>query len=185
MLFPSQGLDKDVVYTPEPVALDMIDYFKPNGRILDPCKGGGVFLDNLPDGSEWCEITEGKDFLRFNDKIDWIIGNPPYSMFAKWIYHSMSLADNFVYLVPCDKPFISDKMLRTLSEWGGMVHMRVYGPGNRFGFPIGFAVGAIHFQRAYTGGLTFSRWAPKAPNVQPNKALQPTAYSACRASGGG
>ena len=29
----------DVVFTPDWVAKDIVDYFKPTGIILDPCKG--------------------------------------------------------------------------------------------------------------------------------------------------
>ena len=36
----------DVVYTPDWVAKDMVEFFKPSGRILEPCKGDGVFLDD-------------------------------------------------------------------------------------------------------------------------------------------
>ena len=38
----------------------MVEFFKPSGRILEPCKGDGVFLKYLP-SAEWCEIQEGRD----------------------------------------------------------------------------------------------------------------------------
>ena len=38
----------DVVYTPDWVAKDMVDYFNPKGKILEPCSGDGVFLKYLP-----------------------------------------------------------------------------------------------------------------------------------------
>ena len=57
---------KDVVYTPDNVARDMVQFFKPSGRILEPSKGEGVFLKYLP-GADWYEITEGKDFFNYND----------------------------------------------------------------------------------------------------------------------
>lgn len=156
LLFPLEGNPKDVVYTPEWVAIDMIDFFKPTGKILDPCKGNGIFLKHLPPNTEWCEIREGRDFFNYHIKVDWIIGNPPYSMYAKWVYHSMQIAENFAYLFPCDKPFISYKMLRTLKNWGMLKHMRIYGMGTYLNFPVGFAVGAIHFQKGYKGDLSFS-----------------------------
>lgn len=60
MLFDSGTLDKDVVYTPDWCARDIVQHFKPEGRVLEPSKGGGAFLQYLP-GAEWCEITEGRD----------------------------------------------------------------------------------------------------------------------------
>lgn len=39
---------KDVVYTPDWVADDMVSFFQPSGKILEPSKGEGVFLKYLP-----------------------------------------------------------------------------------------------------------------------------------------
>jgi hypothetical protein len=152
---------KDIVYTPDRVAKDMIDFCKPSGRILDPCKGKGVFLKYLSAGTNYCEITEGKDFFDYNDKVDWIISNPPYSGFFPWIYHSMTIADNIVYLLPANKPFISNRLLMLLKDWGEIKHLRLYGTGNKLGFPVGFAIGAFYFKRGYKDGMTFSyyNWA--------------------------
>jgi hypothetical protein len=82
----------DVVYTPDWVARDMVDFFKPSGRILEPCKGDGVFLKYLPPHTEWCEIQEGRDFFKWSEPVDWIVGNPPYAGFGEFIKHSMTIA---------------------------------------------------------------------------------------------
>jgi hypothetical protein len=145
----------DVVYTPDWVARDMVEFFKPSGRILEPCKGDGAFMRYLP-GAEWCEIAEGRDFFAFTEHVDWCFGNPPYRMSGKWIRHSMEIANEFVYLLPCDKPFISYGMLTTMRRWGSLVHIRIYGTGSSLGFPIGYAVGALHFQRDYHGSIGLS-----------------------------
>jgi hypothetical protein len=149
-------MGKDVFYTPEWAVVDMIKFFKPKGEILDPCTGKGIFLKHLPKDSYWCEITEGRDFFDWNKKIDWVVGNPPYSLFAKWIYHSMEIAKNILYLIPCDKPFISMKMLNKMREWGSVKHMRVYGSGGKLNFPIGFAIGAVHICKGYKGSMEIS-----------------------------
>ena len=60
MLYQKKG---DVVFTPDWVAKDIFDFFKPTGVILDPCRGGGAFHKFMPSGSPFCEITDGKDFL--------------------------------------------------------------------------------------------------------------------------
>ena len=60
--------------------------------MLDPCKGEGVFFDNLPDCvKDWCEVTENKDFFEFNEPVDVIIGNPPFSQWKKWLEHTVAL----------------------------------------------------------------------------------------------
>lgn len=146
---------KDVVYTPEWVAADMVSFFKPSGRILEPCKGDGVFLKYMPT-AEYCEIAEKKDFFQWASPVDWVIGNPPYSAFGKWILHAMAISQNVVYLVPCAKPFYSEKLFREMEVWGKIKHMRVYGGGSRLNFPIGFLIGAIHFQKGYFGAMETS-----------------------------
>ena len=62
----NRDMPNDVIYTPKPVALKMIEMcdIKENMTVLDPCRGGGVFFDNLPKcNKDYCEIEEGKDFL--------------------------------------------------------------------------------------------------------------------------
>lgn len=145
--------EKDVVYTPDWVARDMVEFFKPTGRILEPCKGDGVFLRYLPPDTEWCEITEGRDFFAWTEPVDWIIGNPPYIIFADWMRHSMTIANDICYLIPANKPFNSGKMLQEWHDWGRIIHLRYYANGGALGFPIGFAIGAVHFQRGYTGPM--------------------------------
>lgn len=144
----------DVVFTPDAAAKAILDEFNPQGRILDPCKGGGAFYRQLPADSEkyWCEIRDGVDFFKFNEQVDWIISNPPYSTFDDWLAHSFRLADNVVYLIPIGKVFKSMTMLNMIAEYGGIVKMLVM-PGKQAGFHIGFPVAAVHFQRGYTGQI--------------------------------
>ena len=144
---------KDVVYTPDWVARDMVDFFKPSGRILEPCKGDGVFLKYLPKNTEWCEIQEGRDFFKWLQPVDWCFGNPPYKMFNEWFYHSMDISKNIVYALPCNKPFNDFGFIKRLRGWGGIVHMRIYGRGEKLYFPMGYPVSSVHFQRGYTGPM--------------------------------
>jgi hypothetical protein len=143
----------DVVYTPDWVARDMVEFFKPSGRILEPCAGDGVFLKYLPDGTEWCEIEKGRDFFAWNEQVDWIVGNPPYAGFREWNSHSFKISKNIVYLFPVGKLFNSVKGYLEILRYGGIVHMRLYGTGNSIGWDLGFLVGAVHFQRGYTGPM--------------------------------
>ena len=136
----------------------MVSFFNPSGKILEPCKGEGVFLNCLPSGVDFCEIQEGSDFYNYNTSVDWIISNPPYSGFFKWLYHSLEIAQNIVYLLPANKPFISNRLVMLLKSWGEIKHIRFYGVGTKIGFPFGFAIAAFHFQKGNKSGCSFSYW---------------------------
>lgn len=151
-LFDTPEYDADVVMTPEWCARDVVEHFQPTGRVLDPCKGDGAFLKYMP-GADWCEIREGRDFYKWETPVDWIISNPPYNILREWMRHSMTLAENIVYLIPVTKVFNSFAAMQELYEWGGPVEVLVYGTGSRLGFPLGFAVGAVHFRRGYRDGM--------------------------------
>jgi hypothetical protein len=146
----------DVVYTPKEWAKDIVAFFKPEGVCLDPCRGGSAFYDELPEPKLWCEIAEGVDFFKHKQKVDWIISNPPYSTFSKWLDHSLPLADNIVYLIPVNKLLSSLGKLQKVKTFGGIKHIRYYGTGRDAGFPFGFPVGAVYLQRAYDGPIEIS-----------------------------
>jgi len=146
-----EPIKPDVVYTPDKVAKQIIDWIKPSGKCLDPCRGNGAFFRYLPIGSDWCEIRENKDFFDYRNKIDWVIGNPPYSIFEDWLRHSFKIADNVVYIVPTNKIFQRQIIMNMINEFGGIKALLVYGSGNLVGFPFGFSVGTFHFQRRWQG----------------------------------
>ena len=108
----------DKIYTPVETAKDIISKFNLSGKVLDPFKGNGAFYDNLPETVEkdWCEIDLGRDFFDYNEKVDWIISNPPYSIFGPVIEHSMEIADNIVYLIPLNKLTSSFTRVKSFNE---------------------------------------------------------------------
>lgn len=142
----------DIILTPRAIAREVVNHFNPSGRILDPCKGNGAFADEMP-GCEWCEIREGRDFYDWKEPVDWIVSNPPYSIFSPFLRHSMTVAENIVYLVPVNKCFNSYQMMRDVWTWGGIVEIWTieYGRNPLLGFPIGFCVGAVHYRRGWRG----------------------------------
>ena len=92
----------DCIYTPKPLADLAISYCNilPTDIVLDPCSGGGVFFDNLPDcDKRWCEIEKDKDFFEFTEKVDWVVGNPPFSIWNKWLKHTVEICDKFCYII--------------------------------------------------------------------------------------
>lgn len=150
----------DVVYTPDWAAGDMVRHFSPTGVVLDPCRGKGAFHGLLPPESPWCEITDGRDFFDWSEPVDWVIGNPPYSLTRNWFRHSYEIATNLVYLIPLRNLFSGYGFIRELCEYGGIVEIRLYGTGGRLGFPMGNAVGAVHARRAFHGATTISFFDP-------------------------
>jgi len=127
----------DAVMTPEWAAKDMVEWFKPTGRILEPCKGFGAILTQLPDHAEWCEITQGRDFFDWHEKVDWIISNPPYSGFREWMEHSYEVADNIVYLCPLNKFFNAYGQIEACRKHGWVKHIRKLWNRNETQIPNG------------------------------------------------
>ena len=105
-LWEKPVLPSDIVYTPTYVSEHIVKWLNPKGKCLDPCKGDGAFYNYLPpDNRDYCEIREGKDFFSYNKKVDWVIGNPPYSIFEDFLKKGFEIAENVSYLVPTNKIF--------------------------------------------------------------------------------
>ena len=145
----------DIVLTPDSIAADIVRHFAPSGRMLDPCKGDGAFLKHMP-GADWCECREGRDFFAWYDRVDWIVSNPPYSIFTEWLEHSLKIANDIVYLIPLSKVFNSEARLKQIMQVGGIVETRHYGSGTDCGFPFGFPCGAVHIRLGYIGPMKWS-----------------------------
>lgn len=141
----------DIVYTPTYVSDSIIRFLNPNGKCLDPCKGDGAFYNYLPEGREYCEISEGTDFFLYEGKVDWVIGNPPYSIFEDFLKKGFEISDNVSYLVPTNKIFQRQIIMEMINKYGGIKSIIIYGSGQLIGFPFGFSVGNFHFQKGYKG----------------------------------
>lgn len=144
----------DIVFTPSLIAKKICSLFNINGKVLEPCKGEGIFLKYLPAGTLWCEITEGKNYYDFNDSVDWIVTNPPYSDFNRFLEHSFNLSDNIVLLVPIAKMMKSMGTIKQIFNYGGIVSCYFIG-ASRCGFPFGFPCGVFYLKRDYKGSTTF------------------------------
>ncbi len=140
----------DVVFTPEWLSEKICSMFDISGKVLEPCKGEGAFLKYLPKDTDWCEIAEGRNFYDYDKQVDWIVTNPPYSDFNRFLDHSFSLAENIVLLVPMAKMFKSMGTIGSILEWGGIVSIHVL-PASKAGFPFGFPCGVYYLQKGYKG----------------------------------
>ena len=143
----------DVVFTPDALAEKICSMFSIKGKVLEPCKGEGAFMKYLPKDTEWCEITEGRNFFDYNKKVDWIVTNPPYSDFNRFLAHMLELADNIVLLLPLAKIFKSMGTIKQVLEWGGIAVIRLL-PASQAGFPFGFPCGVFYLKKGWKGDTT-------------------------------
>ena len=90
----------DIVFTPDWLAKLICSMYDIKGKVLEPCKGEGAFLKYLPEDTDWCEITEGKNYYDYNKQVDWVVTNPPYSDFNRFLKHTFNLSKNVLLLVP-------------------------------------------------------------------------------------
>ena len=143
----------DSVQTPIDIAKLIVSAFPPQGTVLEPCRGDGNIYRELPEPKCWCEIIQGKDFFDFSDKVDWIITNPPYSIYDNFLEHCFEVADNVVLLAPIAKAFKSMKIEKMVDEYGGLKTIYFIGSGTMCGFAFGFPTGCLYYQRGYRGKI--------------------------------
>jgi hypothetical protein len=96
--------EADKVYTPDWLAEAIVNHYKPWGKCLEPCAGGGAFVRAMKKYGvasviEY-EIDRGQDFLLApeDEKFDWSISNWPWSIFRKFLQKNMIVASNIVTL---------------------------------------------------------------------------------------
>lgn len=93
----------DIFITPLKLAkynIDMIEYNQ-DDIWYDPFKNNGSYYNQFPnENKKWSEILEDKDFFTFDEKVDIICSNPPYSMIDKILEKSVELKPRIIsYLI--------------------------------------------------------------------------------------
>ncbi len=76
----------DIFITPLGLAKLHIDSIKANKDEIwfDPFRNNGSYYNQFPtENKKWTEILDGKDFFLFNEHIDILCSNPPYSIIDK------------------------------------------------------------------------------------------------------
>jgi len=144
----------DVVMTNPETAKWIVDYFRPQfseyDSFLEPAAGLNAFYNVLPGNKHRTEISDGLDFFDFNEKVNWVITNPPFSIYDDFLIHSFEISDNVVFFCPLNKAFKSKKIDKKIEEYGGLKEVIMMGTGGQHGFPFGFPVGCLHYQKNYT-----------------------------------
>lgn len=156
-LVPSNG--NDIVYTPDELALAIVQHFKPSGRVLEPCAGGGAFVRALGGVCDTFELQEGTDFLQQSGKWDWVVTNPPWSKLRAFLKHSMTVADNVVFLCLVNAFFMRARWGDIESSGFAVKEILVCDQPPKPWPQTGFLLGAVHVQRGFAGPVTISRGA--------------------------
>jgi hypothetical protein len=141
----------DLVYTKPTLAQRLIGYFRPTGRILDPCRGNGAFYDHFPDTRDWCEIRDGRDFLEWNEPVDWLITNPPWSKepYRAISAHAFEIADNVVFLTRLHNAIGTYARHQDWRDCGHGLQEMIVLSWEDAGFPSeGFVLGAFYWHAA-------------------------------------
>lgn len=150
------------MFTPDDLACRIVRHFKPSGSVLEPCRGGGAFeralCGELNIYCDWCEITDGSDFLTAElTHYDYIVTNPPYSKFRAFLNRSMEVADNVVFLANLNV-WMTKCRLREMEAAGfGIVEMLLVDTPPKPWRSSGFQLGATWIRRGWKGGITISR----------------------------
>ena len=90
-------------YTPEKAVKDLLSLipFEENDIALDPASGHNkVWYRCFPCRKDEVEIEEGKDFFKYTSKVDWVVGNPPFRDFVKYLLYAPNIArKGFAFLI--------------------------------------------------------------------------------------
>ena len=159
-LAPKGGNDR--VYTPPDLARAIVEHFNPSGALLEPCAGRMAFVDAMTPFADgpvaFCEIDGGgPDFLTcVVPPSDWIITNPPWSQLRAFLKRSMEVSDNVVFLCLVNAFFMKARM-HDMQEAGFGMKEILFVPTPEKPWPqTGFALGAVHVKRGYSGPVPFS-----------------------------
>lgn len=152
----------DTVFTKSETAQWIVDYFNPQGSILEPSAGKDAFFAKFKNKEKYrCELADGTNFFDWTKKVDWIITNPPYSIYDQFLEHAFKIADNVVFFVPIAKAFKSNKVQEMVANYGGLKELIYMGGGSKHGFAFGFPVGCLHYQKGFVGDCKITNEMPK------------------------
>ena len=153
---------QDLVMTPPELAAAVIGHFadRMTGKVLDPARGQGAFYDRFPTHLErdWCEITEGRDFLDWREPVDWVMTNPPWSRLRDFTRHAMRIASNIVWLAPLTN-LTTKARLRDLDEAGFGIAELVLIDTPKDWPQSGFQLVAAWLRKGHSGGWSVTRLA--------------------------
>ena len=150
---PKNSPDKDLIFTPDDLAEKIVSHFRPYGDCLEPCSGGGAFVQAMKNfgvkSVTSYELSEGRDFLLAPEDIiyDWSISNWPWSKFRPFLQKNLRVASNIVTLTTINHIYALKARLRDIKKAGFFIEdtLLMDTPPE---FPqSGFQLGAIYLTR--------------------------------------
>ena len=144
----AQKNGNDRVMTPIYLAEQIVNHFKPDGKILEPCCGTGNFLKVMR--ADWCEIDKGRDFLEVKGEWNWIITNPPYSKYRVFLNKSFEVADNIVFLQLINAIWYKARLRDMFATNFRIKEILLLDTPKEFP-QFGFQLGCVYFKKNYKG----------------------------------
>ncbi len=148
-------VSNDDVQTPPALARLLVRHFQPGGKVLEPCRGRGNVFRALPLGAMWCEVKCGRDFLEWNESVDWILTNPPWSLMRKFLQHAMRVSDHVVFLMTVNHLWTKARIRDIRAAHFGIKEIVLVDMPRTFP-QSGFQLGAVHLKRGWKGSIAFT-----------------------------
>ena len=122
----------------------VVGYFNPSGRCLDPC---GDFAHAIVTCVGAC--TQPQEFLEMERKrdFDWIITAPPIPFFRAYLWQSMELANDIVFVTPMNC-LVKSQHLTDIRRFGFGLRNCVFLDESQV-----YQLAAVHLKRGYVGPL--------------------------------
>lgn len=124
-----------------------------DGLWLDPFKATGSYYNQFPtDNKLYTEITEHLDFFEFDQSVDVICSNPPYSIMDKVLQHSINLNPKIInYLIGINN--LTSKRIEFMNENGyGLTKMEMCKVFKWYGMSV-----IVQFEKGKDNIITFNR----------------------------
>lgn len=142
----ASGTPNDRIFTPRNLSKEIIDSIQLTSGdvVLEPFRGDGSFYDQYPDyvTKKWCEIDDGVDFLEYdeNEKVDWIITNPPFSLLTKMIEKMAKITIKGIAFI-CMLHAVTKRRHRIFESHGfNLTHIECFHVTPLFGFNMGLFI---------------------------------------------
>lgn len=146
-------VSNDVVMTPRHLSEKLFTALNPSGMMLEPARGDGAFYDLMPENlRDWCEISQGRDFLEYDKKVEWIISNPPWSLMRPFLLHSMRLANNIAFLCTLNHLWTRARLRDLYNNDFSLKTIIMCDTPTEATWPsTGFQLGMFHIQKNWIG----------------------------------
>jgi hypothetical protein len=101
----------------------------------------------------WCEIDRGRDFFEWTERVDWIITNPPWSQFRRFLEHALEISEHVCFLATVNHWWTKRRVAAVRRARFGYRHLLLVDQPAEFN-DTGFQLGAMHIEKGYAGPLS-------------------------------